>query len=207
MSQRGWHAKPRRGFPTKRRVARTRATLVTGIIQSSTPEGFPSKAKGCAYSRYPGKGYSQIINPGGVAYLMFLRGFVSERHSMGNPSGVVNTGSKVSAPRRFGMARRAVRPGNAACVGARHSPDSIAAKPCCGRRFRRNRPAKFFNHTHESSCFLAESRRRGRGYAPRAPARETPPGRNRRGASFGFGFCRRVCYYYPHKTAFWKDWL
>ena len=43
-----------------------------------TPEGFPNKAKGCAYprypgkgcvySRYPGKGQHKMHNPGGVAY-------------------------------------------------------------------------------------------------------------------------------------------
>ena len=35
-----------------------------------TPEGFPSKAKGYAYPRYPGKGVKIIANPGRVAYFI-----------------------------------------------------------------------------------------------------------------------------------------
>ena len=34
----------------------------------TTPEGFPNKAKGCAYPRNPGEQAKRMFNPEGVAY-------------------------------------------------------------------------------------------------------------------------------------------
>ena len=48
-------------------IARNGVQRFRTCIHNTTPKGFPNKAKGCAYSRYPGDAHNKTINPGGVA--------------------------------------------------------------------------------------------------------------------------------------------
>jgi len=56
------------GIPRQPRRQRLRGSERGVAKLRATPEGFPNKAKGCAYSRHPGNAMQIIINPGGVAY-------------------------------------------------------------------------------------------------------------------------------------------
>jgi len=64
---------------------------------AATPKGLNIKARGCAYSRYPGYGRIQNINPNGVAHYLL----------MCNPVGV-----EISSSRKPGVARIRATPGS-----------------------------------------------------------------------------------------------